>query len=186
MKLPRKVGCGAGRVQSDCRADLVAQHAESGFNQSVKTAALITKPAFWLRALRSLASYVLACLTAASLTFLGVSTISPPGIFVPMTREQLLFVAYLLAITTASIAVISAIPAIAAVFIVRSARWPRGWNDALAGGLIGLVASLLFLQGLNLDQYHLLGLISGIAGAIGGLVYWLAAGRPAARERVAD
>ncbi|MEN0654046.1 MULTISPECIES: hypothetical protein [Hyphobacterium] len=163
----------------------MARWKESSFNQSVKTAALITKPAFWLRALRSFASYLLACLAAASLTFLAVSTISPPGIVLPMTHEQLLFVAYLLALTTAFIAVVSAIPAIAAVFIVRSARWPRGWCDALAGGLIGLVASLIFLQGLNLDQYHLLGLISGIAGAIAGLVYWLANARPRPPYRAA-
>ena len=179
-----KVGCGTGRVQSDCRLDFVAQPAEFGFNRSVKTAALITKPAFWLRALRSFASYLLACLTAASLTFLAVSTISPQGNVRPMTHEQLLFVAYLLAITTAFVAAISAIPAMVSVFIVRSAQWPRGWSDAFAGGLIGLVASLLFLQGLNLDQYHLLGLISGIAGAIGGLTYWLAAGRPSPTQKV--
>lgn len=181
MKLTEKVGCGAGRVQSDRRMDFVAQRAEFGFTQSVKTAALITKPAFWLRSLRSLASYLLASLTAASITFLAVSTISPQGNVLPMTHEQLLFVAYLLAITTAFVAAISAIPAMVSVFIVRSAQWPRGWSDALAGGLIGLVASLLFLKGLNLDQYHLLGLISCIAGSISGLAYWLAAGRPAAR-----
>lgn len=102
-----------------------------------------------------------------------------------MTMEELLMVILVLTVMTAFIAAISAIPAIGAVYIVKSARWPRVWSDALEGGLIGLVASLLFLQGLNLDQYHLLGVLSGIAGAVGGLVYWLAAGRPAARERVA-
>lgn len=79
-----------------------------------------------------------------------------------------------------SIAMVASIPAAIAVFLMRRIRTVRGLTDMLAGGVIGGVATHLLLgNGLRLPVAVTPVTLSFAAcGLLGGLVYWIFAGRP--------
>jgi hypothetical protein len=180
LKLAGKVGCGAGRVQSDRRADFVAQHAESGFNRDMDHASSPSQSPLWLRLLRAVGSYLLASLVAGIaflVIFLVIAQLDSGDHFSLSSND--------IAGAVVFVAGFAALPAMAAVFLIRALRWPRGWSDTIAGALIGGVLAQLILSSFRPGTPEPLTFAFAAVGAIGGLVYWLAAGRPAARERVA-
>ena len=79
---------------------------------------------------------------------------------------------------------VAAVPVVIFVHVIRFMRGPRGWTDVLFGALTGAGLATVLLLVLENDEWDIVAMFA-FAGAIGGLVYWLAAGRPAARERVA-
>lgn len=80
---------------------------------------------------------------------------------------------------------LAALPGSLAVMAMRKLRLPRGWTDAFLGALVGAAMPALFMVALDGGNDVFRYSVFSIPGAIAGLVYWLAAGRPAARERVA-
>lgn len=187
MKLAGKVGCGAKRVQSAVRREIVARAAESGFNPDMETATSTLRPPLWLRLVRTLGSYVFACLAAASVLLLALLAVAAaePDDILSLSANDLGGAAIFIAIATAYIAVIAALPALGAVWLARALRWPRGWSDAGTGALIGLAAGHLLLCGFSLSPPQPLDLVFILAGAIAGLVYWLANARPRPPYRAA-
>ena len=84
---------------------------------------------------------------------------------------------------TPFVALIAALPAMALLILANLRRWPRGIADAALGATVPAVIYGLFVA----SQYNTLtegvtGLLVGLtlapAGFLGGLAYWLLAGRP--------
>lgn len=187
MKLAGKVGCGAGRVQSDRRVEFVARCKESGFNRDMDHASPPSQSPLWLRLLRAVGSYLLASLVAgiAFLVIFLVIAQLDSGDHFSLSSNDIAGAVVFIVFASVYVAGFAALPAMAAVFLIRALRWPRGWSDTIAGALIGGVLAQLILSGFRPATPEPLTVVFAAVGAIGGLAYWLAAGRPAARERVA-
>lgn len=84
---------------------------------------------------------------------------------------------------SAIIGVLAALPGSLAVMAMRKLRLPRGWTDAFLGALVGAAIPALFMVALDGGNEVFRYSAFAIPGAAAGLVYWLAAGRPVARER---
>lgn len=186
MKLSRKVGCGAERVQSGRRVDFVAQPAEFGFNRDMVHASSPSRSSIGLRLLRAVGSYLLASLVAGIaflVIFLVIAQLDSGGHFSLSTNDIAGAVVFIV-FAVVYVACFAALPAMAAVFLIRALRWPRGLSDTIAGAVIGGVLAHLLISGFRPAAPEPLTFVFAAVGAIGGLAYWLAAGRPAARERV--
>jgi len=140
------------------------------------------------RLVRPLIAFLTACLFSSSgfLILLGLAwneyqspeSAAGNGLLLEISLAlNLMAVAGMLAF---SIAMVASIPAAIAVFLMRRTRIVRGLTDMLAGGLIGGVAAHLLLgNGLRLSVEvtpETLGFSA--CGLLGGLVYWIFAGRP--------
>ncbi|MCF8880345.1 hypothetical protein L5876_11010 [Hyphobacterium sp. SN044] len=79
---------------------------------------------------------------------------------------------------------LAALPGALAVLAMRKLRLPRGWTDTFLGACVGAAIPALFMfalgDGNDVFRYS----VFSIPGAIGGLVYWLAAGRPTPTQKV--
>lgn len=158
----------------------MARHAESGFNYCMETPLPSRPPALWLRLVRTLGSYLLACVAAGAIlliAFLAVAT-AEEGDILSLSADDvgggLIFIIF----ASVYISIIAALPALGAVFLVRALRWPRGWSDALAGAFIGFAAGHLMLFGFSPAPPHPVSLAFLVAGLPGGFVYWRANARP--------
>jgi len=79
----------------------------------------------------------------------------------------------------ALIAFLTAIPMPLLVFAERAAHWRRGASDLLTAALMGAVLAQLFgWPVLDGPRGIALTLFAAFSGGVGGLAYWLAAGRP--------
>ncbi len=89
---------------------------------------------------------------------------------------------------SAYIAVFALLPSMATLAIVKILGIRRGLTDVIAGGLIGVlmlaVIHELFSNGLRLDRNDLFEAARyGLAGLVGGFVYWRTNGRPQSQIR---
>ena len=66
------------------------------------------------------------------------------------------------------------------VLLMRQFKAPRGWTDAGAGGLVGLIEAWVLLGGMGFDIRALPPIVAPfmLAGIVGGFTYWRVAGRP--------
>ncbi|MCF8880346.1 hypothetical protein L5876_11015 [Hyphobacterium sp. SN044] len=145
-----------------------------------------SRPPLWLRLLRAVGSYLLASLVAGVaflLIFLVIAQLDSGDHFSLSTNDIAGAVVFIV-FASVYVAAFAALPAMAAVLLIRALRWPRGWSDTIAGGLVGGVLAHLLISGFRPAAPEPLTVVFAAVGAIGGLTYWLAAGRPAARERV--
>ena len=83
----------------------------------------------------------------------------------------------------AFIAVLAVVPTIIAAAVLRMTRLRRCLAETMAGAVIGLAVSSAFLLAIGGDAiltWSFLAPLSayGTAGAVAGLTYWLALGRP--------
>lgn len=131
-------------------------------------------PGFVDESLRGVAAWGWAVVAATLVLFLGLFALA--GV-VPDTPGA--FAGFFFVIL-AYIAILSAVPVIAIVWLLRLTRAPRGWGDALAGALLAPVLSHAFLGGFDfsLSSFKPADLLLAVSGAVGGLVYWYFAGRP--------
>ena len=83
-------------------------------------------------------------------------------------------------------AIFTSLPAIGLLMIVRHFEIPRGWSDAVIGGIpgyIALIAVLVHVSGARYlasslpDELHF-ALMFLLPGWLAGFAYWLLAGRP--------
>ncbi|NHK28413.1 hypothetical protein FF098_010895 [Parvularcula flava] len=84
------------------------------------------------------------------------------------------------------VVVLTFIPVAVFVSLARHFRWLRGVSDSIAGGVIGLMLSILFMKSALQDMAIgavLIVAIYTVTGTLSGLIYWLLAGRPAAPTR---
>lgn len=98
-------------------------------------------------------------------------TLSPFGLF------GMLIVAITLGFYTAALA---GVPACLLIWGIRLTGLRRGWADAIAGGLLGAVMMHVVLHGVSAitEAPSLMVGVFGLAGLIGGAVYWNVSGRP--------
>lgn len=73
---------------------------------------------------------------------------------------------------------VTAVPALALVQIVRAAGWPRGYCDVLIPAGLCTLLMLIWVGEASAGARLTAGLWAAAAGGIGGLTYWLVAGRP--------
>ena len=79
------------------------------------------------------------------------------------------------------IAIFTAIPTLFLVLLLRATGAPRGWSDLIAGSVLGAALSVVVLfQSLMMSPAQVA--LFASLGAVGGLTYWLAAGRPRSQE----
>ena len=140
---------------------------------------------WWHRFGRPIAAYVVASVAAGCfiglVVFPFISGMAFPSEMVGSLAFGLMW--------SPSIAVVAALPSIAALVFVKALDLPRGVTDALAGGLIGAVMITLILQigssSVRLDEDVMIeALRFGGAGLVGGYVYWLTNGRPCSRRQI--
>lgn len=89
-------------------------------------------------------------------------------------------------ITACFAAVLTLVPALVTMWVVRRFRWYRPLSEILTGGALGLLAAILATQipysdvpEFGGDVYPSLEPLPYVVpGMIGGLSYWLIAGRP--------
>ena len=135
---------------------------------------------------RPIAAYVLASVAAGCFIGLVVFPFMSGGAF-PGGMRGSLAVGLM---WSPAIAVVAALPSIAALVLVKALDLPRGITDTLAGGLVGAIMITLILQtgssSARLDADVLIeALRFGAAGLVGGYVYWLTNGRPRSRRQIA-
>lgn len=132
------------------------------------------------RFLRATAAYALACLTASGV-WIAVSTLPPWEIVFSDQREFLQvwlgFAVYVFGF--------AALPTMLAVTLFKKTAFPRGLGNLLGGALVGLctptfASVLLGYPFLVWTQDNALAWHAPmiVAGAAGGLCYWLAIGMP--------
>lgn len=81
------------------------------------------------------------------------------------------------------VAVLALIPTILAILALRMTRMRRGYGEVGVGALIGILVSSAFIIAISDDAIPIWTSLSraalfGLAGAVAGLTYWLAVGRP--------
>ena len=80
-------------------------------------------------------------------------------------------------------AFLTSIPMPLIVFLERACRWPRGLSDLLLGAfLAGLMVQIFDVPLLQGPRGWAMTGFAALCGAMGGLSYWVAAGRPDAKE----
>ena len=134
----------------------------------------------WKRRLRAAAAYVIACL-AASGVWIAISILPPWEIVFSGQRE---FLQVWLGIAVYAFG-FAALPTMLAVTLFKKTAFPRGLGDVIGGALVGLCAPtlasvLLGYPFLVWTQDNALAWHAPIivAGAAGGLCYWLSLGMP--------
>lgn len=141
---------------------------------------------FWHLVGRPTAAYVMASVAAGCfvglVVFPFISGRALPGVMIGSLAVGLMW--------SPAIAVVAALPSIAALVLVKVLDLPRGITDTLAGGLIGAVMITLILQtgssSARPDGDVLIEAARfGAAGLVGGYVYWLTNGRPRSRRQIA-
>ena len=162
----------------------------------METPSGMTHPASKGQPLRGLIAYGFASLAAGLSTFVMfnidgfVRALRDPA---PASTELdtiMILILIWTAITmilyfSAIIGGLAALPGSLAVMAMRKLRLPRGWTDTFLGALVGAAIPALFMVALDGGNDIFQFSAFAIPGAAAGLVYWLAAGRPAVRERVA-
>lgn len=131
-----------------------------------------------LSLLRSVGAWLVACIASGAFLVMTMvfsayvgETISMPQVTdVAAVFTVSLFIAFFVAVFTALIW-----PPL--VFLARWAKTPRGWTDLVLGGLMGAGIIEAISQPAQTGA-PLLSVIFASAGATGGIVYWLVAGRP--------
>lgn len=144
----------------------------------------------WWRALwRPLLAYlaaVLAAVLAFALLYLSVGIVT--------TGRELALLAQLAVWAVLGATVLAAVPTLACLAVIRSAKLPRGCSEVVFGALVGtlpalagLVRELIRGSYLSARDVEFLAEIFGsftFAGSVGGLAYWLAIGRPGSQIRL--
>ena len=137
----------------------------------------------WTSLARPILAYGLACVAAAATMMIVGAIESPP----PFDITQLFDVLGMLLFIAMLIAVIALLPALMAAGLLFQTPIPRGIGEVCVGAVLGPALSFLVIYssvsrpGSLLPQLALFALM----GAIAGLVYWLAVGRPKNRRRAA-
>lgn len=134
----------------------------------------------WKRRLYAAAAYALACI-AASGVWIAVNALPPWEIVFSGQRE---FLQVWLGVAVYAFG-FAALPTILAVTQFKKTAFPRGLGDVIGGALVGLCAPTLasVLLGYPFivwtqDDALLWHAPMVVAGAAGGLCYWLALGMP--------
>jgi hypothetical protein len=130
---------------------------------------------------RAMGAWLAADLTAALTILLGFGAIE--YLYSPATPEeagQFLLAAIPLSLYVGVVvAVLTALPMIGIVFLMRLTRIRRGISDVLFSGVMGAaLIQLLYLPSLPNPQAPAMATLFFIAGMVGGYTYWLVAGRP--------
>lgn len=88
------------------------------------------------------------------------------------------------------VAVLTAVPAALCILVIRLAKLPRGYSEVVAGTLCGILVASPFVNPHSGDPPDPLSLHfwsevgpSALCGAVAGLVYWVANGRPRRQRR---
>lgn len=132
---------------------------------------------------RAFFAWLFACLT---MTAALVGTAAASALFAEVsTTSSMSDILFVLCLVFLVIAAVSALPVLTLVYLARAMRLPRGWTDTLfAAGLVIVAHRLMWELApdvspvMSEDQYPLIAAFFAIAGAVGGLTYWFAAGRP--------
>ena len=137
----------------------------------------------WWRALWRPVLAFLAASYAASIVIMGFSLLDDDDGFGGMREVALLFLVSLSFMEF--VVILAAIPAASAILVIRISRIPRGYAETAAGAICAMFVMRLFANPWTGDPPNML---NGeywaetwpfiLAGAVAGLVYWLANGRP--------
>lgn len=188
MKLAGKVGCGAGRVQSVEKSRQsaaspvpgMARSATPVFNAVMADREDTARSPLWLRAFRVSGSYLIASLAAGAALVLPAVLI--PALDNPASLSDFGMSAYLIGtlifLMSVYVAAFAVIPSVVAVLVMRAARLKRGLWDSLFGIVIGGGLAALILTGSRNEEWAVFLALFAFAGAVGGMVYWLANARP--------
>ncbi len=125
----------------------------------------------------------LAASYAASFMVMGSSILLSEDGFGSMREVALLFLVSLSFMEF--VVILSAIPAALAILVIRISRVPRGYAEAVAGAICAIILMRPFANPNTGDppnmvsaEYWVESSPFILAGALAGLVYWLANGRP--------
>ena len=135
-----------------------------------------------------IAFLIAACVTAAIpavvITFFPVIE-PPPGSIRPVSYRLVEAVIVVFPMNAAAIIVFSTLPFLAGIQLLKLLRLPRGFGDALVGGIIAVAGASIakFVFENDFAWEFLIFLLP--AGLVFGLTYWLAAGRPVRSRPVA-
>lgn len=137
---------------------------------------------FWQAIGRPVLAYCLASYAAGLIIYLSILSID---------RDPSIDFAKFLAYSTlfaVSVAVLALIPTILAVLALRKTRLRRGFTEVGVGALIGIFVSSVLYTAIGDDTIAIWTFLSraalfGVAGAVAGLTYWLANGRPQSQKR---
>jgi len=136
---------------------------------------------FWIRLARPALAFLAASIIAALIIALSfyVTSVFGDGAE-PVTGEGIAAMLTITLLTGAYVAVFAAIPAAILIWLFRLLKIPRGWGDAITGGLLGALLVHIMAYGLSgLTQMpSMVSALFGAAGLIAGLTYWFVAGRP--------
>lgn len=131
--------------------------------------------------LRSALAWLGGCIAAAMTVYwaLGVSHLAggvgEAGLFIEGLIERLPQAVGLIGL----IAFLTIVPLPLIIILIRETRLPRGTTDmllcALLGGLLAQIFGLPVLQG---GEEIARTILAALTGAMGGLTYWIMAGRP--------
>ena len=84
----------------------------------------------------------------------------------------------------ALVAFLTLVPMPLLVLTERAAHWRRGASDFITGAIMGaLMAQIFGVPALDGPRGLALTGLAALSGGIGGLAYWIAAGRPRAEDR---
>ncbi len=131
--------------------------------------------------LRSTLAWLGGCIAAAMTVYwaLGVSHLAggvgEPGLFIEGLIARLPQAAGMIGL----IAFLTIVPLPLTIILIRETRLPRGTSDmffcALLGGLLAQIFGLPVLEG---GEGIARTILAALTGAMGGLTYWIMAGRP--------
>ena len=126
----------------------------------------------WQTIGRPAVAYCLACFAAAAMMYLLDAMIESSG----FTTDYL----GLLPFIAVFIAAVCLIPALLAAAILFRTRVPRGIGETCVGALLGpaLTSVFIFSSAAPLGTLLYQLAVFSLMGAVAGLVYWLAVGRP--------
>jgi len=131
-------------------------------------------PWWWGKILSPVGAWLVACMAGSFVMSIGNVGV---GILDLGQRSFLLFVASMvvsfLSFMIFSIVVSGPVSPII-VWLMRVSRIPRGWSDSIIAALVAFSFEHFLLSEIEIGS----SLFFFIAGAAGGLTYWLAAGRP--------
>jgi len=138
---------------------------------------------FWTRLARPALAFLAASVAAAftiTLSFYVTSVFGEGA--EPITGEGIAAMLTITLLTGAYVAAFAAIPATLLIWLFRGLKIPRGWSDAITGGLLGALLVHLMAFGLSgLTQMpSMVSVLFGAAGLIAGFIYWIITGRPSA------
>lgn len=130
---------------------------------------------------RPVSAWLIACIAAGATMGIVGSAMEPPQQYAYWLGSIVLYPFYALAygLFYGVFIMLFTGPVVPVVLtIARRLNMPRGWIDAVLGGLVGLIEGWWFID-FSIEPWRLMTLaMFAPAGVVGGLTYWLLAGRP--------